>query len=103
MRRATIALLASFILADCTPRDATLRLKHDTQADTIEIIHARFPCHSPDLHLFGYRFRLQVNKEYGYGVVCWDFSSSAWAWQILPEYSLSRLNIGSKGKRHSLQ
>jgi hypothetical protein len=35
--------------------------------------------------------------DIGYGDVCWDLSS--WAWQIMPEYGLSRLNIGSKGTR----
>jgi hypothetical protein len=94
-RRATV--LVTFILAACTPHDATLRLKDDIRIDTIEIIHARFPCRSPDLHFFGYRFRVSSNKEYAYGDVCWNFSTREWTWNVLPEYSLSKLNIRDDG------
>jgi len=99
MGRTAIALVACFILSACSPQDARLHLQHDIQAQTIDIIHARFPCRSPDLHFFGYRFRVQVKNEYGYGDVCWDLLSRSWSWYILPEYPLSNLNIRSNGKR----
>jgi hypothetical protein len=92
-RMRVCAVLGAFLmLGGCTPQEATARLKHDIPADTLEIIHARFPCRSPDLHFFGYRFRVKVKEEYGDGDVCWNFSTRQWTWRILPEYGLSRLN-----------
>src|SRR6516165_1669917 len=58
MRRAAAVLVAFLILSGCTREEARARLQDDIPADTIDIIHARFPCHSPDLHFFGYRFRV---------------------------------------------
>jgi len=58
MRRAAAAFLAFLALGGCTREEARARLQDDIHADAIDIIHARFPCHSPDLHFFGYRFRV---------------------------------------------
>src|SRR6266566_5015289 len=63
------------------------------RVDEFEIIHARFPCRSPDMHFFGYRFRIGLKGEYAFGDICWDASAQKWTWQILPNYPLSRLNI----------
>ena len=81
------------ILSGCTREEATASLRADVQADEFEIIHARFPCRSPEMHFFGYRFRIKVQGEYADGYICWDVSDGKWAWQILREYPLSRLNV----------
>jgi hypothetical protein len=83
---------AALTLSGCTQDEATARLRSDLQVDRLEIIHARFPCRSPDTNLFGYRFRILVKEEYAYGDICWDVVARSWTWQILPEYPLSRLN-----------
>jgi hypothetical protein len=67
MRCAAAVLVAFLILGGCTREEARARLQDDIRADTIDIIHARFPCHSPDLHFFGYRFRVIEKGEYGDG------------------------------------
>jgi len=72
--------------------EAIARLKNDIQADQIGIVHRRFPCRSPDVHFFGYRFRIIVKGGVAEGEVCWNFSTRKWTWRILPTYSLSRLN-----------
>jgi len=72
--------------------EAIARLKNDIQADQIGIVHRRFPCRSPDVHFFGYRFRIIVKGDVAEGEVCWNFSTRKWTWRILPTYSLSRLN-----------
>jgi hypothetical protein len=92
MRRAAAVLVAFLVLSGCTREDARVRLQDDIQADTIDIIHARFPCRSPDLHFFGYRFRVIEKGEYGDGDICWNISTRQWSWRILPGQSLSRLN-----------
>jgi hypothetical protein len=92
MRRAAAALLALLILSGCSREEATARLKGDLPLDTIDIIHARFPCRSPDLHFFGYRFRISIKGEFSEGEICWNFSSGQWSWRILPGQPLSRLN-----------
>ena len=81
------------ILSGCTREEATASLGADVQADEFEIIHARFPCRSPEMHFFGYRFRIKVQGEYADGYICWDVSDGKWTWQILREYPLSRLNL----------
>jgi hypothetical protein len=91
--KAAFLFAALLILSGCTREDAMARLKADLQADEFEIIHARFPCRSPDMHFFGYRFRVRVEKEYAYGDLCWDALSRAWTWRILPQYPLSHLNV----------
>jgi hypothetical protein len=91
--KAAFLFAALLILSGCTREEAIARLKADLQADEFEIIHARFPCRSPDMHFFGYRFRIRVEKEYADGDVCWDASTRAWTWRILPQYPLSRLNV----------
>ena len=53
-------LVAVLILGGCTRQEATARLNNDIPVDTLQIIHARFPCRWPDLHFFGYRFRVTV-------------------------------------------
>jgi hypothetical protein len=90
----TVAILAAFLMSSACSRDGALEhLKKEVPVDTIQIVHARFPCRSPDLHFFGYRFGVSLQqKEFGYGDVCWDFSTRQWTWQILPDSSLSRLN-----------
>jgi hypothetical protein len=92
MRRAAATLLAFLALSGCTREEARARLQGDIHADAIDIIHARFPCHSPDLHFFGYRFRVIEKGEYGDGDICWNISTRQWTWRILPGQSLSRLN-----------
>jgi hypothetical protein len=92
LRYAAAALLTFLILSGCTREEATARLKDDIPVDTIDIIHARFPCRSPELHFFGYRFRIAVKGEFSEGEICWNFSSGQWSWRILPGQSLSRLN-----------
>jgi hypothetical protein len=87
-----VALGAVLLLASCTQEEATNRLREDLHPDQLTIVHARFPCKSPDWHLFGYRFRMHVKEEIGFGDICWDFAAQKWSWQILPDYSLSRLN-----------
>ena len=91
MPRAAAALLGFLVLSGCTREDARARLQDDIHADTIDIIHARFPCRSPDLHFFGYRFRVIEKGEYGDGDICWNMSTRQWSWRILPGQSLSRL------------
>ena len=93
MCRAAVVLMILLISAACTPQEATLRLKNDLPVDSVEIIHARFPCRSPDLHFFGYRFRVLLNKEHGDGDICWNLLAQKWTWYILPEYKISRLNV----------
>ena len=85
-------LVAALLLGGCTREEATARLKNDIQPDKMEIIHARFPCRSPDIHFFGYRFRIFVKEEIALGDICWDPAAREWTWQILPEYPLPRLN-----------
>ena len=57
MSRAAILLATCIILAGCSQQEAIERLKRDLPVDSIEIVHARFPCWSPEMHFFGYRFR----------------------------------------------
>ena len=61
MFRSGCAVLAAFlILSACSREEATTRLKDDLPVEELRIIHARFPCWSPDLHFFGYRFRVDA-------------------------------------------
>jgi hypothetical protein len=92
-RAALFYFAALLILGGCTREEATARLRGDLQPEDLEIIHARFPCRSPDMHFFGFRFRIKVQGEYADGYICWDVSDRKWTWQILREYPLSRLNI----------
>ena len=93
MRRAAlVALLTLLMLAGCTSEEATAHLKADVPVDNVQIIHMRFPCRSPDLHFFGYRFRVILKGEFGDGDICWNLSTRQWSWRILPGQSLSRLN-----------
>ena len=89
----TVLFGALLILSGCTREEATASLRGDIQVDEFEIVHARFPCRSPDMHFFGYRFRIGLKGEYAFGDICWDASAQKWTWQILPDYPLSRLNI----------
>jgi len=84
MRRAAATFLAFLALGGCTREEARARLQDDIHADTVDIIHARFPCHSPDLHFFGYRFRVIQKGEYGDGDICWNMSTHQWSWRFLP-------------------
>jgi hypothetical protein len=92
-RAKTVLFGALLILSGCTREEATASLRGDLQVDEFEIVHARFPCRSPDMHLFGYRFRIGLKGEYAFGDICWDASAQKWTWQILPNYPLSRLSI----------
>jgi hypothetical protein len=92
MVRVAAALAIFLVLSGCSREDATARLKSDLPVDIIEIIHARFPCRSPDLHFFGYRFRAGSKAELSEGDICWNFSTRQWSWRFLPGQSLSRLN-----------
>jgi hypothetical protein len=93
MSRSAVLLAALLSLGGCTREEATAQLTGDLQPEDLEIIHARFPCRSPDMHFFGYRFRIKVQNEYADGYICWNVSDKKWTWQILREYPLSRLNI----------
>src|SRR5919204_5990606 len=93
MSRSAVLLAALLSLGGCTREEATAQLTGDLQREDLEIIHARFPCRSPDMHFFGYRFRIKVQNEYADGYICWNVSDKKWTWQILREYPLSRLNI----------
>jgi hypothetical protein len=90
----TCAILAMFLmLGGCSRDEALEKLNKEIPAAKIDIVHARFPCRSPDLHVFGYRFSaITEQRESGYGDICWDFARRQWTWQIMPEYGLSRLN-----------
>jgi hypothetical protein len=68
----TVLFGALLILSGCTREEATASLRGDLQVDEFEIVHARFPCRSPDMHFFGYRFRIGVKREYAFGDICWD-------------------------------
>jgi hypothetical protein len=63
----------------------------DLQVDEFEIVQARFPCRSPDMHFFGYRFRIGLKGEYAFGGFAGTLPAQKWTWQIL--LPLSRLNI----------
>jgi hypothetical protein len=89
--RVTATLVGALILGGCNQEDATARLANDIHPDKVEIIHARFPCRSPEIHFFGYRFRILVKTEMALGDICWDPLAKEWTWQILPEHGLSRL------------
>jgi len=89
----TVLFGVLLILSGCTREEATASLRGDLQVDEFEIVHARFPCRSPHMHFFGYRFRIGLKGEYAFGDICWDASAQKWTWQILPNYPLSRLNI----------
>ncbi len=90
------ALTAFLLLSGCTREEGTARLKDDIAPDSLEIIHARFPCRSPGLHFFGYRFRVKVKGESGDGDVCWNFSTRQWTWRILPEYDSGALTLATR-------
>ena len=90
--RGAVVVAAALILGGCSQDEATARLKNDIQPDSLEIVHARFPCRSPEIHFFGYRFRIFVKGETSLGDICWDFSAREWTWQILPDSRLSHLN-----------
>ena len=90
--RASGLLLISLILTDCSRDEAIERLKHDLPIDGIQIVHARFPCRSPDMHFFGYRFRARSNGEYGNGDICVNLSTKGWTWHLLPNSPLAHLN-----------
>src|SRR5262245_34071392 len=90
--RMAATLVGALILGGCSQEDATARLANDIHPDKVEIIHARFPCRSPEIHFFGYRFRIHMKTEMGMGDICWDPLAKEWTWQILPAYGLSRLN-----------
>jgi hypothetical protein len=95
MRRQAAALSAFFVLAGCTGQEASDRLRHDLPTvEVVDIIHARFPCYSPDFHFYGYRFRLRVQGRYGYGDICMNLSTREWTWVILPGYDLPPLTPG---------
>src|SRR5262245_47050156 len=99
MPRATILLAMFLILAGCSQEEAIGRLKRDLPVDSIEIVHARFPCRSPEMHLFGYRFRAwskkefeSSKKEFALGDICWNSLTREWTWRMLPEYQQWLLN-----------
>jgi hypothetical protein len=97
-RRVHDVLRASFLLATlllvsgCGREEAVARLQHDLPVDDIQILHARFPCRSPDIHFFGYRFRANLKGQTGDGDICLDLVTKEWSWQLLPNSTLSHLN-----------
>src|ERR1700747_1870570 len=84
MRRAATTFLAFLALSGCTRGEARARFQDGIHA-------ARFPCHSPDLHFFGYRFRVVLKGEYGDGDMCWNMSTRQWSLRILAGATLSLL------------
>jgi hypothetical protein len=86
MSRAAILLATCIILAGCSQQEAIERLKRDLPVDSIEIVHARFPCWSPEMHFFGYRFRAWSKGQGALGDICWNSLAREWTWQMLPEY-----------------
>jgi hypothetical protein len=61
--RPAAAALTFLILCGRTREETTGRLKDDIRVDTIDIIHSRFPCRSPDLDFFCYRFQISLKGE----------------------------------------
>jgi hypothetical protein len=96
--KASAALLSCLVLGGCAGPDAITHLAPDlSKYGTVEIIHARFPCFSPDFHLYGYRFRVATKKPaWSYGDICWDFSTRQWTWVMLPGYELSHLRPAAR-------
>ena len=93
MPRAAILLATFLILVGCSREEAIERLKRDLPVDSIEIAHARFPCRSPEMHFFGYRFRAELKgKGVAIGDICWNFLTREWTWRMLPEYQQWLLN-----------
>ena len=92
MPRAAILLATFLILAGCSQEEAIERLKRDLPVDSIEIAHARFPCRSPEMHFFGYRFRAWSKGQGALGDVCWNLLTREWTWRMLPEYQQRLLN-----------
>src|SRR5215467_1584655 len=92
MRRAAAGLVSLLLLCGCSREEAEARLKRDLPLDSVDIIHARFPCRAPGLYFFGYRFRIASKGEFSDGDICWSFSTGQWSWRILPGQPLSRLN-----------
>ena len=99
MPRAAVLLATFLILAGCSQQSAIERLKRDLPDASIEIIHARFPCRSPEMHFFGYRFRAfskqefaSAKKEFALGDICWNSLTREWTWRMLPEYQQWLLN-----------
>jgi hypothetical protein len=92
------ALLSFLLLGGCSGHEASRRLGQDLRGvEAVEIIHARFPCFSPDFHLYGYRFRVRSKKpEWSYGDICWDYSTRQWTWVMLPGYELSNLTPATR-------
>jgi hypothetical protein len=84
---AAAALLSSLLLGGCTGQEASRRLVQDLPGvGAVEIVHARFPCFSPDFHLYGYRFKVASPKkmtEWSFGDICWNFSMRRWTWVML--------------------
>src|SRR6201981_2937877 len=89
----TVLFGALVILSGCTREEATASLRGYLQVDEFEIVHARFPCRSSDMHFFGYRFRIRLKDEHAEGDICWNVTTGKWTWRILPQYPLSRLNV----------
>jgi hypothetical protein len=90
MSRAAILL----ILAGCSQQEAIERLKRDLPVDSIEIVHARFPCRSPEMHFFGYRFRAWSKGQGALGDICWSSLTREWsgaAWAKNPRVLAGRL------------
>jgi hypothetical protein len=89
----TVLFAALLILSGCTREEAIAGLRAELHVDEFEIIHARFPCRSPDMHFFGYRFRIRLKDEHAEGDICWNVTTGKWTWRILPQDPLSRLNV----------
>jgi hypothetical protein len=91
-RKAAAALLSCLVLGGCTGGDARTRLAQDLpNVENFELVHARFPCFSPDFHFYGYRFRVRTKADWSFGDICWNFATRQWTWVILPGYELSHL------------
>lgn len=89
IRRASVLVTIFLVPSGCSREEAIVRLQRDLPVDYIEIVHARFPCRSPDIHFFGYRFRARSNGQYGDGDICLHLSTKEWTWQVLPGSPLS--------------
>ena len=85
-------LLSFLVLGGCMGQEASTRLTQDLRGvEAVEIIHARFPCFSPEFHLYGYRFRVRAKTDWSFGDICWNFSTRQWTWVMLHGYVLSHL------------
>jgi hypothetical protein len=58
------AVVSCLVLGGCAGQDAITHLALDVpNVERVDIVHARFPCFSPEFHLYGYRSSDVENKQ----------------------------------------